>query len=114
MLEPVLSQALRAFPVVVLIGARQTGKTTLARHLGKDRRLYRTLDDLTVLDQAERAPDSLLREGEITLDEVQRALAVRLERPPTVAAGLQAPTVEATAAVAPFLLVPRRRRTARQ
>ena len=36
-----------AFPVVVLTGARQAGKSTLVRHLGRgtDRR-YLTLDDL--------------------------------------------------------------------
>jgi predicted AAA+ superfamily ATPase len=31
-LEPVLAQALREFPVVVLIGPRQSGKTTLLQH----------------------------------------------------------------------------------
>lgn len=31
-LEPVLAQALREFPVVVLVGPRQSGKTTLLAH----------------------------------------------------------------------------------
>lgn len=62
-----------AFPVVVVTGARQTGKSTLARELGGTDRTYLTLDDLDVLDQAQRAPDQLLARGpRLTLDEVQR------------------------------------------
>ncbi len=62
-------------PVVVVTGARQTGKSTLARILAADRdRLYVTLDDIDVLDQAETAPDDLVhRAVRMTLDEVQRA-----------------------------------------
>jgi predicted AAA+ superfamily ATPase len=62
--------------VVVLTGARQTGKTTLARHLlaSSGQRTFRTLDELRILDLAQREPDLLLREGDpLTLDEVQRA-----------------------------------------
>ena len=59
----------------MLTGARQTGKTTLTRHLvSATQRTFRTLDDLRVLEQAEREPDLLVREAErLTLDEVQRA-----------------------------------------
>jgi len=32
-LEPVLKRAAREFPVVVLTGPRQSGKTTLLKHL---------------------------------------------------------------------------------
>jgi predicted AAA+ superfamily ATPase len=68
-----LEQALAAFPVVVVTGARQTGKTTLVRRLGGSR-TYLTLDDLDVREQAVSAPDDLLRRGErLTLDEVQRS-----------------------------------------
>jgi len=79
-LAPTLEQALRAFPVVVLTGARQTGKTTLAQHVADaGARPYRTLDDLRVLDLAERDPDLLLGEAEkLTLDEVQRSPSVLL------------------------------------
>ncbi|MEX2466030.1 MAG: AAA family ATPase, partial [Gemmatimonadota bacterium] len=72
-LAPVLSDRLKAFPVVVLTGARQTGKSTFARRIDPQR-TYLTLDDYGVLDQALNAPDTLLsRQGPLTLDEVQRA-----------------------------------------
>jgi predicted AAA+ superfamily ATPase len=69
-----LRRALGAFPAVVVTGARQTGKSTLVRELlGDPDRLYVTLDDVDVLDQAERAPDELVRRApRMTLDEVQR------------------------------------------
>jgi predicted AAA+ superfamily ATPase len=75
LLEPVLEKTLRAFPVVVLSGARQTGKTTLVRHRAWGvPRTFRTLDDLRVLERAEREPEALLDEADVlTLDEVQRA-----------------------------------------
>ncbi len=66
-----LQSALRVLPVTVVTGARQTGKTTLVKSLGAAR-AYFTLDDLGVLDQAERQPDTLLRSRPVTLDEVQR------------------------------------------
>lgn len=70
----VLQERLRVMPAVVLTGARQTGKSTLAAELVAGRRRYLSLDDLDVADAARRDPQSLL-EGKdpITLDEVQRA-----------------------------------------
>lgn len=59
-------------PVVILAGARQTGKSTLVRNLFPNRR-YLTLDDLDLLDQAKRDPDSLLANPPLTIDEIQRA-----------------------------------------
>ena len=86
-LEPTLRARLATFPVVVITGARQTGKSTLARELGGEERTYLTLDDYAVLDQAQNAPDTLVSRGafssafsgafdigpSLTLDEVQRA-----------------------------------------
>jgi hypothetical protein len=66
-----LELALNVLPVTVVTGARQAGETTLARLLGA-RRSYVTLDDVGVLDQAKRNPDSLLESRPVTLDEVQR------------------------------------------
>jgi predicted AAA+ superfamily ATPase len=70
-----VARALDAFPVVILTGARQTGKSTLIRELlPASSRDYRTLDDIDVLDLAEREPEALL-EGTrpITIDEIQRS-----------------------------------------
>ena len=69
-----LERVLRVMPIAVLTGARQTGKSTLARMhpIGADRS-YFTLDDYGVLEQAQRAPDALAaRAVKITLDEIQR------------------------------------------
>jgi len=75
LLQTRLDQTLHGFPVVVLLGARQTGKTTLVRHLpSAGQRVFRTLDDLRVLDTALNEPEALLREGSsMAIDEVQRA-----------------------------------------
>ncbi len=65
-------------PVVVVTGARQTGKTTLVRELapGPTRR-YVTFDDYDVLAQADADPDSLFAGGTpLIIDEVQRRPAV--------------------------------------
>jgi len=72
-----LQTALRVLPVTVLTGARQTGKTTLTRAI-EPARAYFTLDDVGVLGQAERNPDSLLATRPVILDEVQRAPQILL------------------------------------
>ncbi len=74
LLEPEIGTALREAPVLVLTGARQTGKSTLVQRGGPARnRLYLSLDDLDVLGDAESAPAELARRApRLTLDEVQR------------------------------------------
>lgn len=75
LLEGQLERSLSTFPVAVVTGARQTGKSTLVRTgaVGSGR-TYITLDDPDVLERALREPDALLRgEEPLTLDEVQRA-----------------------------------------
>lgn len=75
LLHAPLARALETFPVVVVTGARQTGKTTLVttEAIGAGR-AYRTLDDFDVHERALRQPEQLVRESErMTLDEVQRA-----------------------------------------
>lgn len=70
-----LEGAVEEFPVTVVTGARQTGKSTLVRKVADlgDRR-YLTLDDLDIRTRAEEAPAALLRgTGDLTLDEVQRS-----------------------------------------
>jgi uncharacterized protein len=69
-----LSERLRVMPAVVVTGARQTGKSTLAEQLIPGARRYATLDDLDVLDAAQHDPEVLVGgPGPVTLDEVQRA-----------------------------------------
>lgn len=71
----VVERALRVAPVVVLLGARQTGKTTLVRSLPQlADRPYLTLDDFDLRAQAEVDPDSVVgRAPALVLDEVQRS-----------------------------------------
>ena len=75
LLQRPLDLALRSFPVVVVTGSRQTGKSTLVHNLsGEPARPYRTLDDLEVLDRARHEPEALVRSASrMTLDEVQRS-----------------------------------------
>jgi predicted AAA+ superfamily ATPase len=68
-----LADPLAVMPAVVVTGARQTGKRTLAEQLVQGRILYLTLDDFDGLDAARRDPEALVGGIEpITLDEVQR------------------------------------------
>ena len=74
-LTPLVRQALDTFPVVVLTGARQTGKSTLIRELlTPHTREYLTLDDLDVLERAQQEPDALVAANKrMTIDEIQRS-----------------------------------------
>ncbi len=67
-----LEERLDVMPAVVMSGARQTGKSTLAKALDVHRRYY-SLDDLDVMATAKRDPEILLGGDRVTLDEVQRA-----------------------------------------
>jgi predicted AAA+ superfamily ATPase len=71
-----LRTALADRPVVLLHGARQTGKTTLVRAVAEDSGArYVTLDDLTTLSAARSDPVGFLSgfAQPLVLDEVQRA-----------------------------------------
>jgi len=80
LLTPVVEETLQQFPVVVVAGARQTGKSTLVQNLpSAGARSYCTLDDLDTLARAERFPETLLEQADlVTLDEVQRAPEILL------------------------------------
>ena len=70
-----ISESLADTPVVLLHGARQTGKSTLMRSLaGADAR-YFTLDDAAVLSAVRQDPAGFLEAnaGRLLIDEVQRA-----------------------------------------
>lgn len=70
-----LERAARVAPVVVLLGARQTGKTTLLRSLPLfAKHAHVTLDDFDLRAQAQADPEAVVaRAPALVLDEVQRA-----------------------------------------
>lgn len=76
-LHDVLLRSLDEFPVVLLIGARQVGKSTLAQEISSERwsGLYVTLDERIRLDAALLDPDGFVQAlgAPIVIDEVQRA-----------------------------------------
>lgn len=76
-ITPKIIEALSDTPVVMLNGARQTGKSTLAKSLISENhiRRYVTLDDATALAAAQHDPAGFLAGlGESTvIDEIQRA-----------------------------------------
>lgn len=76
--ESALHRALAVMPAVVVTGARQTGKSTLVQSLAPaSERLYLTLDDFDVLDQASTAPADLVARSErLTIAEIQRQPAL--------------------------------------
>lgn len=69
-----LQRSLAHAPVVVVTGARQSGKTTLVRELLGEKRDYITMDDFETLERSLQEPDVLLSRGvPITIDEIQRS-----------------------------------------
>jgi predicted AAA+ superfamily ATPase len=71
-----LASLLETFPVLVITGARQVGKSTLALQLARERGgSYLTLDDIALRAQALADPHAFVsgREGMLVIDEVQLA-----------------------------------------
>jgi uncharacterized protein len=72
-----LDEAMADTPVILLNGARQTGKSTLVQAYtqGLENATYLTLDDATVLAAAKKDPAGFLSglPGTVVLDEVQHA-----------------------------------------
>lgn len=69
-------EALSDTPVVIILGPRQTGKTTLAKQLQLKDTIYITLDDSTICGAAKLDPIGFIRSLQarcIVIDEVQRA-----------------------------------------
>lgn len=68
-----LREALQDTPAICLLGARQTGKTTLAKSLEMDR-TYISFDNSTFLNTAKQDPSGFVQglPQRVTLDEVQR------------------------------------------
>ncbi len=73
-LERRAEEALLDTPVVLIVGPRRAGKTTLVREMGEPDRTYITLDDQTVREAAESDPAGFIRGlDRTTIDEIQRA-----------------------------------------
>lgn len=70
--RPQLQELLGQFPAVAIIGARQVGKTTLARSVGKDY-LYMDLEKPSDFDRISRDPEFFLKQisANIIFDEAQ-------------------------------------------
>lgn len=67
-------EALGDTPVVLIVGPRRAGKTTLVRKMGDADRTYSTLDDQTVLAAAQSDPAGFIRGlDRAIIDEIQRA-----------------------------------------
>jgi predicted AAA+ superfamily ATPase len=80
-IAPRLAEALAESPVVLLHGARQTGKSTLVQRIAAERRMrYLTFDDAAVLASASADPAGFLGgiDGPVALDEVQRVAGLFL------------------------------------
>jgi uncharacterized protein len=72
-IEPRVREALEDTPVVLVIGPRRSGKTTLVHGMATQGRRYRTLDDQTTLDAARADPVGFVRGLDMAvIDEVQR------------------------------------------
>ena len=74
-LETAVHAASRKFPVILVTGPRQAGKTTLLRHLCEAGRRYVTLDDLAVRALAQEGPSLFLERfpSPLLIDEIQYA-----------------------------------------
>ena len=73
----IIQEAVPFYPVIVLTGPRQTGKTTLARHLFPDF-TYFNLEDITVREAVESDPRGFIMNGdtEMIIDEIQKVPAL--------------------------------------
>ncbi|MBQ9274065.1 MAG: ATP-binding protein [Succinivibrio sp.] len=80
-LEQTLLEAATQYPVIMLCGQRQVGKSTLLNHLKEPQRKYLSLDDYQVLSLALSDPKLFFETypGPLIIDEIQRAPGLLLE-----------------------------------
>lgn len=68
-----MAKAVLSFPVTVVTGARQVGKSTFLQNEFPEMK-YLSLDDFSVLEQAKDDPASLWEgNDQVIIDEVQKA-----------------------------------------
>lgn len=71
-----IEQALKQSPVVLILGSRQIGKTTLARKIAQERGFdYVSLDDIRILSSVQQDPIGFIKQYQrpVIFDEIQRA-----------------------------------------
>jgi predicted AAA+ superfamily ATPase len=74
LIEPRIREALLDTPVVLILGPRQAGKTTLVRQMAGATMRYVTLDDAASLLSAQRDPEGFVQGlDRAVIDEIQRA-----------------------------------------
>lgn len=75
LIEKTIINTLKAFPVLILTGARQSGKTTLLKHLFSDTFNYISLDELDIRSLAINDPREFLTrfKAPLIIDEIQNA-----------------------------------------
>src|SRR5579862_3116046 len=73
--EKTIEEALKTRRVLLLSGARQCGKTTLAKEIAAEDTIYRTLDNQALREFAINDPDGFVKHASqlLIIDEVQRA-----------------------------------------
>lgn len=73
-IEKRIAEAMADTPVVLIVGPRQTGKTTLVRQIAARGSSYLTLDDELTLLAAREDPAGMIRgRNRVIIDEIQRA-----------------------------------------
>ncbi len=74
LMSATIGMHLKAMPAVILTGARQTGKSTLAKQIANDSREFYSLDDFETLHTVQQSPMAILGgRNNITIDEIQRS-----------------------------------------
>ncbi len=70
-----VKEALKHRRVIILAGARQCGKTTLAQEISTSDSIYRTLDSVQMLEASLADPEGFVAHGDelMIIDEVQRS-----------------------------------------
>jgi predicted AAA+ superfamily ATPase len=78
-IEPRIAEAMADTPVVLIVGPRQAGKTTLVRQMGGADLRYLTMDDELTLLAAREDPVGMIRRlDRAVIDEIQRAPSLLL------------------------------------
>ena len=74
-IQPVIEKASKSFPVLLLTGMRQIGKSWVMERLGSKKRRYVSLDDLKARTLAKTDPQRFIEENPppVIIDEVQYA-----------------------------------------